>query len=269
MSRAVSSAAVALLVVVLPVLGAAEEPSARDLSQEVNALQMLYQLQLTAPQLAALKELARDTADRSRPAGRTKASDKLRKALASYRDALVRASDPEKIVDLAEVLDDVQQAEKPTLHDEVDVTEEARAQAPAAFKLLTAPQLAAYAGIVADDVADPAEVLLGALARARKVQNAEWKKLRLEIAEEVGRLLAGVDYDRADELGNKAAQLLIIARGLSDAEFQKEKPDLEKKARALVGNVPATDVLRNVIELRLAELLSNPRLRPAIEARLK
>jgi hypothetical protein len=241
----------------------------RDLSQEVTALQTLYQLQLTKPQLVALKELARETADRAKPGGLGKASDKLRKALVDFRDALVKASDPDKIADLAEALDVVQQAEKATLDDELDITEEARTEAPKAFKLLTAKQFASYAGLLADGIGDPAEELSAAMVKARGLKDKEWKELRTQISDDVGRFLGGVDLDKADDFGNKAVQILIIARGLNDEEFKKEKPDLEKKVREFVGQVGATDIVRNVMEYRLAELMSNPRLLAAIDARLK
>lgn len=244
-------------------------PSLRDLSQEVTALQALYQLQLTKPQIQALKDLAKDTADKSKPGGAVKASDKLRKALAEFRDALVKASDPEKIADLAEALDDVQQAEKATLDDDLEVTEEARAQAPKAFKILTPKQFAMFAGVIAEGIGDPIGELEEAMVKARGLKEKEWKELRTQVSEDIGRFLGGVDLDKADDFGNKAVQLLIIARGLSEEEFKKEKPELAKKVRDLAGNVGPTEVVRNAVEYRLAELLSNPRLLAAIEARLK
>jgi hypothetical protein len=171
-------------------------PNLRDLSQEVTALQALYQLQLTKPQIVALRELAKDTADKSKPDGAGKASDKLRKALADFRDALVKASDAEKIADLAEALDDVQQAEKATLDDELDVTEEARAQAPRAFKILTPKQFAMFAGVIADGIGDPIGELEEAMEMARGLKDKEWKELRTQISDDIGRLLGGVDVEQ-------------------------------------------------------------------------
>lgn len=279
MSRPVLSAALlfTLLACLCMRLQAADEkndkkedgPPLRDLSQEVTALQVMYQLQFTKPQLAALKELARDTADKNPPAGPGKGNDKVRKALREFRDALVKSDDPEKIADLAENLDKVQQSEKPTLNDELDVTEEARSAAPKAFKLLTARQFASFAGIISESINDPAEELQEALAKARGLKDKEWKQFRTDVSEDIGRLLGGVDADKADDFGNKAVQLMIIARGLSDDEFKKEKAELDKKVRDLVATVGATEVVRNSVEYRLAELLSNPRLLAAIDARLK
>ena len=58
-------------------------------------------------------------------------------------------------------------------------------------------------------------------------------------------------------------------RALKDDEFKKERPELEKTARQIVGEVGPLDVLRHAVERSLADLLSNPRLAAAIDARLK
>src|SRR5258707_10925029 len=47
----------------------------------------------------------------------------------------------------------------------------------------------------------------------------------------------------------------------------RSRPELEKKARELVGDVGPIEVLRHVVQQSLAELLSNPRLMVAIDAR--
>src|SRR5579859_2072682 len=124
MSRPVLSAAVLLMLLACLCTGLQanddkkdEGPTLRDLSQDVSALQTLYQLQLTRTQLAALKELAKDTADKSKPAGPGKGNDKVRKALLDLRDALVQAKEPEKITQLAEALEAVEKTEKPMLND--------------------------------------------------------------------------------------------------------------------------------------------------------
>ena len=56
---------------------------------------------------------------------------------------------------------------------------------------------------------------------------------------------------------------------LSDDAFEKQRTALEKEARALGNGVSSLDVLRHAVERALARLLSNPRLVPALEARLR
>lgn len=246
-----------------------DTPTLRDLSQEVAALQTLYQLQLTRPQLVALKEMSRDTADKAKAAEPGKDNEKVRKAFVNLREALVKAKDPDKITEFAEALDEVQQSEKPELNDDLDLTEDARAQAPKLLKLLSPRQAAAYGGILSDEIGDPVEQLQEALAKARGLGEKDWKEFRVAVADEVGRLLGGVDAEKADEFGNKAIQLMIVSRGLSDDEFKTQRADLDKKVRDLAAGMGPTEIVRNAIEYRLAELLSNPRLTAALDARLK
>ncbi len=52
-----------------------------------------------------------------------------------------------------------------------------------------------------------------------------------------------------------------------NAEFKAQRDDLDKEARKVVGDVGPTDVIRHYMERALAELLSNPRLGAAVEAR--
>ena len=101
------------------------------------------------------------------------------------------------------------------------------------------------------------------------MKDKEWKQLRVDVSEEVGNLTAGLDADKASKISDQVVQLLIQARGLKDDEFKKQQAELEKSARQIIGNVGALDVVRHVLERSLAELLSNPRLAMAIDARLK
>jgi hypothetical protein len=70
-------------------------------------------------------------------------------------------------------------------------------------------------------------------------------------------------------VSDQVVQLLIQARALKDDEFKRERRDLEKSARQIVGEVGPMQILRHAVERALAELLSNPRLPTALEARLK
>jgi len=62
---------------------------------------------------------------------------------------------------------------------------------------------------------------------------------------------------------------LKTAHVMREREPKKQRPELEKAARQFVAQVPPTQVLHNVAEHTLAELLSNPRLVAAFDARLK
>src|SRR5262249_55497143 len=119
------------------------------------------------------------------------------------------------------------------------------------------------------DAPDPVESLLDALDAVRSLKADEWKALRQDLADQVGRLVAGLDADKATAVGDRAVQLLIRVRALKEAEFKEQRAELEKEARQLAGEAGPLDVLRHLAEYALAELLSNPRLGQALTARLR
>jgi hypothetical protein len=240
-----------------------------DLSQEVAALQALYALDVTRSQLEALRKIAQETAAKPRKHSDDQGSDALRKTLAQLREALVQATEDDRIDKLLERLDKLRDSEDSELDDGVDLTEDSVERAPGALRLLTPRQVATYLAGMADDIGDPLEELLGALGRVRGLAANKWKDERDGVADQVSRLLGGLDDERTSRIADQVVQLLIVARSLKEAEFKTQLPELEKKARQIVGDQGPTEVLRNVMEQVLAELLSNPRLPAAIDARLK
>jgi len=243
--------------------------SLNDLGLEVGALQTLHALRATRAQMEGLQKVARETADR--PPARTagKASAKFRKTLAELRDALAANRDEDRINRLNDKLDQLRSAEKPELDDNMEITDEAREQAPRVLRMLTAAQVAGYLAGYADTMPDPLGRIQEALAKVRGLKEKDWKETRGQVGDEVGELVAGLDVDKAAEVSAQVGQLLIVARGLRDEEFKTQRRELERKAGRIVGDLGPTDVLRHVMERHLAELLSNPRLEAALEARLK
>jgi hypothetical protein len=246
-----------------------DAPSLNELELEVDALYVLYQLQVTPEQMKALKKLASETADDLGARQVPKASAEYRKTVIALRDALVKADDPDKVAELQEKLDELGAAEEPELDLAVEITAAARKHAPAVLKMLTARQVAGYVSIFGDGFPDPRELMVDALDKVRGVEQDAWKDFRAGLSEEVGRLVAGVDADKVAKISDKVVQWLIEVRSLGDDEFKTQRADLEKRARQITGELHPFDVLRNSVELALAELLSNPRLEAAVEARLK
>jgi hypothetical protein len=224
-------------------------------------------LKVTPAQTKVLRPIAKETAAKVKARGETKASADFRKTLTQLHKALVDADDDESIDELLEKLDDLREAEKPELDDEVEITEEAIEQAPKVLKMLTAKQVAAFVALHADEVVDPTERLLEALVPVRGLADDKYKEFRDELAGEVSGLVAGLDADQDAKVSDEVKQWLVIIRSLTDDEFKAQRADLEKKARAIVGEVGPTDVLRHFLEHTLADLLSNPRLPAALEAR--
>ena len=244
-------------------------PTINDLSLEVVALQSLHQFQFKPEQLQVLRTLSPETTMEAGARQAVKASDEFQRTLASLRTALADAGNAERIQELQEKMDKLRTAEKLELDDSVEITEAALKRAPEIMKMLSARQIAGYVALYGDEFPDPLELLLEGLAKVRGLKDKEWEQLRQDVAEDVGNLTAGLDSEKAGQIGDQVIQLLIRARALKEPEFKKERADLEKSAREIVGNIGALDVIRHVIERSLAELLSNPRLPMAIDARLK
>ena len=240
-----------------------------DTSLEVVALESLHQFQFTPAQMRTLRRLAQETAMQPGAREAVKVSEGFRKTLLDLRNALADAANAERIQQLQEKIDKLRTQEKVDLDDAVEITEAATRRAPEIFKLLSARQVAGYIALYADDFPDPLEILLAAMPRVRALNAKDWEAVREDVSEEVGRLVAGLDADKSGKISDQVIQLLIQARALKEDEFKKHQPDLEASARELVGKVSAFDVIQHVLERSLAEVLSNPRLAAAIDARLK
>ena len=133
---------------------------------------------------------------------------------------------------------------------------------------LTPRQVNAFLSYYSEDLPDPLATLIEALDVVGKASDAEWKDLVEMTAEDLGWQLGGWTPSRSRIIGEKIEQYLKKARSLNAKEFAKQRPDLEKLARQFVSQVPPTVMLHNYAEHALAELLSNPRLGAAVEARL-
>ena len=235
---------------------------------EVSALQILHHLNVTPPQLTALRKLAKQSAAKSQDIKPGKGSDKLRAALLEMHKALLDNKELGRIDELTDKLNALRDSENPDL-DDVDVTESARRHAPEALRLLGPQQVAGYLTGLADEVTDPRTRLLEALPQVRVMSADQWKEFRSDFGDEIARLVAGVDSEKAEKVSDEVIQLLIVARSLKEDEFKNQLPDLEKTARKIVGDLGPLQVLQNVMENVLAALLSNPRLVAAIDVRLQ
>jgi hypothetical protein len=265
------SVLVPLLALALSAAPSRADPADREdlnaLSLEVAALQRLHQLDVTSAQTEALARLAKRTAPKETERKPPNVSAKYRRTLLQCREALILGED-QRADDLGEELEELRDSDKPDLDDAVETTDEARRLAPRALKLLGTRQTANYLALYGDDLPDPLDDLLSALDKAHETDDKAWKDLRDDTVEEVGWLLGGLHAERVRKFSDQAGALLDRARGLSEKEYRAQKADLEKAARDL-ADVDPTVVLRHVLERDLAELLSNPRLPAALEARLK
>jgi len=240
---------------------------ANDLGMEVNALQTIHQLELTAGQLQTLAALAKGVGakDQKRDPGKVSAAG--RKVFLDLREAYAR-NDAAKIDSAVEKLDALYEKDAPDLDDAVTIADASRRKVADLVRVLTAKQVAGHLAAFADDWEGPTERLLDVIKTGRKLPGADWVALKEATAEEVAWLLAGCDDEAYADVKARSAALLDRARGLSDAELQSQLPKLELAAEKLASRAGPVEVLKHALERDLAELLSNPRLLPAIEARL-
>jgi hypothetical protein len=255
-------------VLLAPASSRAAEPKAdrlslSNLSLEVAALQTLQRFQMTATQMEALRKLAPDTVQTAkRQAG--KASDKYRQTLVDLRAALLRG-DEDRVEQLEDRLAEIDDAEEAELDDEIEITATARRRASEVLLTLSPRQVAAFLS----DPPEPMERMMLAFDAVGRLKDDDWKDFSEDLVGELSWQLGGLDPDRSRMVADKVAQFLGMLRSMKKDELKKQRPDLEKAARQFVGSVPPTVVLHNAAEHALAELLSNPRLSSAIEARLK
>jgi hypothetical protein len=239
-----------------------------DMSLDVQALRTLYLLRMTADQVKKLQSLAKEIATPDHDRDKPRVSEDYRRVLSSLCDALA-ADDEDKVEELEDRLSELTDSESPELDDAVPVTVVARRRAPEVLRLLRPRQLASYLGSIAEEVGDPHERLVAALAEVRSEKNPDWEETRDEIAEDLGWLLGGLDLARAKAIREQVAAFLDRAHHMTDEAFGKQRAALEREARAFGAGVSSFDILRHAVERSLARLLSNPRLVPALEARLR
>jgi hypothetical protein len=237
------------------------------LSLEVTALQMLYQFRITRPQLEELAKLAPFTVGPRPQVREVAASAEFVSTLKHLHAALID-NDDDEIARLSATLEDLRDKENPEL-DDVDITEGARKKVPEFFRSLGARQVASYVTDYADDFPDPREKLVEAFEEIRKMPGREWEDRRDEVAGQVGWLVAGLDSAAETKINTRVTELLNKVKGLKDEAFKAKRNELEQAATDIVGNLGPDDFMRHFVERSLAELLSNPRLAPAVEARLK
>jgi hypothetical protein len=239
-----------------------------ELALEINVLRTLYYLKATPEQVQAIQKLAKETAGADKKRERGKVSKEYHQLLVDVRDALAQ-DDEERVEELEDQLEELTIAEAPELDEAVELTDAARKHAPRLLKQFRAHQVAGFLGMHADQIDDPLEKLQDALGKVRGWQLAEWQEKRGALGETIGLLVGGVDRARAEKARDAAIDLLAKVRTMKETEYDEKRAELERDADRIAGKLGPTDVLRHFVEHALAEMLSNPRLSAAVEARLK
>lgn len=253
-----------------PAARAANKDSAIiEASVEVWALQALRDLDLTKDQMRVLKGLSENTStplgDRETPTLKDVYADKIQK----LRDALEKGTEGEQIDNLQDDIDTMRDDDDFDLDDSVAITPAARAKVPVVLKILTSAQIASYIAAYEDEAPDPVQTLLDAVDDVRGSDEEDARSTAEETADEVAALIAGLDPEKQKPVAEKVRSYLDRAWRMKEGEYKKKKSQLERDAKEIVGEIEGFVILRHWIERDVAELLSNPLLNKAIEARLK
>jgi hypothetical protein len=236
------------------------------LSLRVRAMEALYELDLSPAQMTTLRGIAGMTgvADARKRSDAT-GTPKLTAALKDLHEALAR-QDADKVAALRIALDEAEDDDAVDLDDEVKPADAARAKAPEALKMLKAGQVAAYLAEHADEVSDPVELMVDALAEIRDPEAEDVDSEIADTADEVGRLVAGLDSAKAKGLSERVTAWLKDGKALKEEDYAARREALEAAAKRIVGEVQPMQVLTHWLENEMAELIANPELGGAVDA---
>lgn len=239
-----------------------------NVSLEVWALQGLYDLDLSPDQLKALKTLAEGSASPLGERDPPKVNDKYVAKLKALRDALAKGQDDD-VDSLRNEVETMEDGDDLDVDDSLAISDSARTKAAAVIKLLTASQMVSYMAAYEDEAPDPVQSLLDAADDIRDSDAEDAKSVADDAADEVGTLIAGLELAKQKPVQEKIRAFLQRAKKMSEADFKSKHADLEKSAKEIVGDTDGFVILRHWLLRDMAELLSNPRLTSAIDARLK
>jgi hypothetical protein len=257
-----------------------------DLSMEVNALRTLYLLKAGPDQQGERSEIGgydagqyppslmcKECAQSPRKREPADASKNYVKVLTELRAAFI-AGQEDRINELSEELDELARTEEPDIDDTIEVTESARKNAIVRLQAFPPTKLAAYLGAYGKEFPDPWLLMFQTMrlnGKGTKPSPEQWKETCDFVVKEVSWQVGGVDLGKQKAIGTEAASMLAKAYTLDNETLKKNGApggELRNRLNALVKQASATDPLKHVLEQDFAELLSNPRLLPAIEARL-
>ena len=158
-----------------------------------------------------------------------KTSKEFAEKLRELHKAILDDSDEDRIGQLNEELDELREKEKPAVDDNVEITESARKRAQEAYRSLKPAQLATYLGKALNDTVDPLDRLKSAFEETRALKGNEWRGKRDEIADEMGRLLAGVDQEKADKINDAVAALLLALTAWTTRSSRKNAASSKRR----------------------------------------
>ena len=254
---------------------------ANDLSMEVAALRTLYLLKAGPDEngehnaYPGFKDFTKECKqDPPRTRRAAQVSKNYLKLLVDLRAAFV-AHDEDRIGELSTQLEELTNEEQPDLDDVIEITEKSKKWGPHVLNgYFDANRISGYVAAYGKDFPEPyilmKKTVRGDLKGSWPSPDV-WKETREFVIQEVTSTIGGFDPKRRADVQDKVTKLLDRAYGMSDAKLKEEWSRKGSGMRAEVAAISSmqgpTDVIKHVLERDFAELLSNPRLLKAIEAR--
>jgi len=259
-----------------------------DLSMEVAALRALYLLKTGPDQQGERSDMlttpmgtypfvtgqSKGCAQPPRQRQPANVSKNYRKVLTELRAAFI-VNQTNRVNELSDQLEELTQDEQPDLDDAVEITDQARKNAPVLLRsYFDANRIAMYIAAYGKNFPDPYYLMyksMRANGKGTKPTPEQWKETRAFVIQEVSWQVAGLDLNQQQKVGEQVAKALDRAYLLSNEELKKEFTKAGVGLRGELAKIMSaqgpTDVLKHVLEQDVAELISNPRLLPAMAAR--
>ncbi len=241
------------------------------LSMEVAVLRTLFLLKASPHHLERIKTQFKEGVMKPRKREAADVSPEYKKALIDLRAALI-AGDEDKVNELSDRLEELAKDDEPDIDDAVDISDESRKLAPKLLPSFDANLVVGYLASYGKDFPVPYRMMFRAMrldGKGKKASPEQWKEIRTAVANDVAWSVAGLDLKEQAKVRDEALKLLDRAHGLSNEDLLKQQAELRSAISKITGKASPLDVIKHVLEQDLAEMLSNPRLVPAVEARLQ
>jgi len=250
---------------------AAPPADVNALSMEVAVLRTLFLLKAAPHHLEKIRTQFKDGVMKPRKREVADAGPEYKKALTDLRAALI-AGDEDRVNDLSDQLEELAKDDEPDVDDAVEISEEARKLAPKLLTAFDANLVVGYLASYGKDFPVPYRMMVKAMrldGKGKKPTAEQWKEVRTNVANDVAWSVAGLDLKEQAKIRDEALKLLDRAYGLSSDDMVKQQAELKAAIHKITGKATPLDVIKHVLEQDLAEMISNPRLLPAVEARLQ
>ncbi|OAI46807.1 hypothetical protein AYO44_10755 [Planctomycetaceae bacterium SCGC AG-212-F19] len=241
------------------------------LSMEVAVLRTLFLLKAAPHHLERIRTQYKDGVMKPRKRETADVTPEYKKALLDLRAALI-AGDEDRVNELSDQLEELAKDDDPDVDDAVEISDEARKLAPKLLGYFDANLVVGYLASYGKDFPVPFRMMNKAMrldGKGKKPSAEQWKEMRTAVANDVAWSVAGLDLKEQAKVRDEALKLLDRACALSNEELLKQQAELKSAISKITGKAGPLDVIKHVLEQDLAEMISNPRLLPAVEARLQ